>query len=131
MILRSILSSVFAVFLCLTAALADNHKTIIDAAQAKEMHDRGVLFVDVRSKSSFERGHIPGALSIDVRGENFVAEFTEAVKKDQDVVIYCRGINCTRSGEAIWLVYPLGYDNLYHMKVGLPGWKEAGFPVKE
>ncbi len=128
---RLIFSSLFAVFFGFTAALADNHKKIIDAVQAKEMHDRGVLFVDVRSKFSFERGHIPGALSIDVRSEDFVAEFTKAVEKDQDIVLYCRGINCTRSGEAILIVHPLGYDNLYHLKVGFPGWKEAGYPVTE
>ena len=131
MYLRLMISSLLAGFLGVAAAFADNHKTIIDAAQAKTMHDRGVLFVDVRSKSSFERGHIPGAVGIDVRSDTFVEDFTQAAETDQDVVIYCRGENCTRSGEAILLVHPLGYKHLYHLKTGFPGWKDAGYPVDE
>lgn len=123
----------FFALLCLlfsvTLVAADDHRTIIDAETAKEMHERGVLFVDVRSKLSFESGHIPGALNIDVRSDHFVSEFSEAARKDQEIVIYCRGITCDRSAEAILLVHPLGYDELYYLKVGLPGWEEAGYPI--
>ena len=113
------------------SAVAESHRTIIDAATAKEMHERGVLFVDVRSKLSFEHGHIPGALNIDVRSDDFVEKFTEAADTDQEVVIYCRGITCDRSAEAILLVHPLGYDRLFYLKVGLPGGEEAGYSVSK
>ena len=38
----------------------------IDAVAAKELHDRGVRFVDVRSAVAYGRGHIPGAHLRDV-----------------------------------------------------------------
>ena len=121
----------FAVSLLWTgSATAGDHRTIIDAATANEMHARGVLFVDVRSRISFESGHIPGALNLDVRRDDFVTKFTEAASTDQEIVIYCRGVHCDRSAEAILLVHPLGYENLFYLKVGLPGWKEAGYPVE-
>ena len=110
-------------------ALADSHRTIIDAATANAMHDRGVLFVDVRSKLSFEQGHIPDAVNLDVRANDFVGQFQQTADVDEDIVIYCRGLTCDRSAEAILLVHPLGYDRLFYLKVGLPGWIEAGYPI--
>lgn len=120
-----------ALLFSLGQAVAEDHRTIIDAITAKEMHERGVLFVDVRSKISFEHGHIPGALNLDVRHDDFVAQFQKAASPDQEIVIYCRGINCDRSAEAIILVHPLGYENLFYFKAGLPGWEEAGYPVRK
>lgn len=115
----------------ISASRADSHRTVIDALTAKHMHERGVLFVDVRSEISFSHGHIPGALNLDVRGEDFAEEFMKAAKTDEEIVIYCRGISCDRSAEAILIVHPLGYNNLYYLKVGLPGWIEAGLPVSK
>ena len=128
--LKNVVGALLVVLLW-TPALADDHRTIIDAATAKEMHDQGALFVDVRSKISFVHGHIPGALNLDVRQDDFVDQFQAAASPDQDIVIYCRGINCSRSAEAILLVRPLGYENLYYLKVGLPGWEDAGHPVSQ
>jgi len=37
----------------------------IDLARAKEAYDRGeAFFVDVRSRESYDRSHIPGAISM-------------------------------------------------------------------
>ena len=127
---RSLVAALLVMFLW-APVRADDHRAIVDAIAAKEMHDQGVLFVDVRSKISFEHGHIPGALSLDVRRDDFVERFQEAASRDQDIVIYCRGISCDRSAEAILLVHPLGYQNLFYLRVGLPGWGEGGFPVNK
>jgi rhodanese-related sulfurtransferase len=129
--LRFILPALFALLASYTSVRAENHRTIIDVMTAKEMHDRGVLFVDVRSELSFSYGHIPGALNIDVRAEDFVAEFTSAASTNEEIVVYCRGLTCDRSAEAILIVHPLGYDKLYYLKVGLPGWIDAGFAVSK
>ena len=128
---RRFVVALIALVLSVGPAIADDHRTIIDAATAKTMHDRGVLFVDVRSRLSFEHGHIPGALNLDVRSEDFVSRFQSSVNSDDDVVIYCRGENCSRSAEAILLVHPLGYDRLFYFKAGLPGWEAAGYPVSK
>ncbi|SHH01272.1 rhodanese-like domain-containing protein [Cognatishimia maritima] len=112
-------------------AFAESHRTIIDAQQAKDLHDRGVLFADVRSKLAFDQSHIPGAKSFDVRKADFIERFSSEVGLEDEVVIYCRGVTCDRSAEAILLLHPLGYHRLYYLKVGLPGWIEAGYPVEQ
>ncbi len=58
----------------------------LDVATAKALFDRGVPFVDVRGKWSWNEGHIPGAVNLKYISE---AELSKIVSKDQDVVIYC------------------------------------------
>ena len=111
------------------SALADGHYTSVNIEAAKELHDRGVLFVDVRTVAEHAHGHIPNAIVIDVRSTDFVADFTEVVDKDQEVVFYCRGHGCSRSSDAISLVSPLGYTKLFLFDAGMPGWIEAGYSV--
>ena len=94
------------------------------------MLDQGVLFVDVRSPIAFEHGHIPGAVNIDVRNSNFVAEFTKSIRKDQEFVIYCRGRHCDRSPEAIVVLAPLGYEKIFYFREGTPGWIKAGYALR-
>jgi rhodanese-related sulfurtransferase len=123
------------VFVFLTVVLgfssswASSNATVIDAITANSMLERGVVFVDVRSAIAYQQGHIPGAINIDVRKGNFATEFAMAVKKDQEVVIYCRGRNCSRSPEAILIISPLGYEKIFHFKEGTPGWTAAGFEL--
>jgi TolB-like protein len=65
--------------------------TTVDVTTAKELFDRGVLFIDVRRSSVWESGHIRDAVNL-----IFFTVFTEVelpliVSKDEDVVIYCGG----------------------------------------
>ncbi len=80
---------------------ADNGK-IVEPETAKELFDNGVLFVDVRNDDDYKNGHIPGAIHVNVRKSTFETEFEKAAKKDQEIVIYCRGIGCTGSPLAIF-----------------------------
>jgi rhodanese-related sulfurtransferase len=110
---------------------AGENGQIVDIATAKELFDRGVLFVDVRNDNDYKDGHIPGAVHVNVRDSTFETKFVEVVKKDQEVVIYCRGSSCTRSPLAISKAKDLGYEKLYYFKRGYPGWKSAGHPIEK
>jgi hypothetical protein len=61
--------------------------TTLDVATAKALFDRGVPFVDVRSKLIWEMGHIHGAVNLP--GNFSEAELSKIVSKDREVVIYC------------------------------------------
>ena len=66
--------------------------TTVDAKQAKALLDQGVVIFDMRGDSSWEAGHVKGALHANTE----VGEFTEEnlakfVKKTQPVVFYCSG----------------------------------------
>ena len=128
-ILSRIAISIF-ILLISNAGIANNTSTTIDIEKAKELWDSGVLFVDSRSASNYNSGHIPGAINIDV-GKNFEAEFSNQVSKDQEVVIYCAGIGCTRSSKAINIATSLGYQKLYRFKEGIAGWTFANLPIEK
>jgi tetratricopeptide (TPR) repeat protein len=63
--------------------------TTIDVATAKELFDRGVPFVDVRSEPSWKKGHIPDAVNLDYEHVFSEVELSKIVSKDQDVVVHC------------------------------------------
>ena len=103
--------------------------TTVDAAAAKLLFDQGVAFVDVRNESHWNLGHIPGAVLL-----NFKSDFSEAgllavVARDQAVVIYCEGPKCLRSSKACVRAVAWGFEKVYYLREGFPGWKAAGYPT--
>ncbi len=72
----------------ISPAQAGDNGQIVGIETAKELFDRGVLFVDVRNPDDYKDGHIPGAIHVDVRDSTFEAKFVEVAKKDQEIVIY-------------------------------------------
>ena len=115
----------------ISPAQAGYNGEIVATATAKELFDRGVIFVDVRNADDYKYGHIPGAIHVNVRDSNFEAEFVKVAKKDQEIVIYCRGSSCTRSPLAISKAMHLGFEKLYYFKEGYPGWESAGYPIEK
>ena len=53
----------------------------VDAAQAKELFDRGVIFVDVRKKSDWDAGRIPGAKHIELKKKYNEASLGKVIAK--------------------------------------------------
>jgi rhodanese-related sulfurtransferase len=115
----------------ISQAQAGDNGQIVGIETAKELFDRGVLFVDVRNPDDYKNGHIPGAIHVDVRDSTFEAKFVKVAKKDQEIVIYCRGISCTRSPLAISKAKSMGFEKLYYFREGYPGWKSAGHPIEK
>jgi TolB-like protein/class 3 adenylate cyclase len=65
--------------------------TAIDVSTAKALFDRDVPFVDVRGGRHWSKGHIPGAVHIEL-GRGFSKwNLSKVVNQDQEVVIYCAG----------------------------------------
>jgi rhodanese-related sulfurtransferase len=102
----------------------------VDAAAAKGLFDKGVVFVDTRNDKDWNAGRIPGAKHLDT-GKNFSdAELAKHVKKDQEVVFYCNGVSCMRSSEASAKAVGWGYKKVYYYRLGFPDWKGAGYPTE-
>jgi rhodanese-related sulfurtransferase len=104
--------------------------TTVDAAKAKELFDKGVSFIDVRSNKDWEAGRIPGATHIELKKVYNEAELSKVVKKDQEVVMYCNGPKCHRSSKASAKAVGWGFSKVYYFREGLPAWKAAGYPVE-
>jgi len=87
--------------------------TKIDVSTAKSLHDRGVRFIDARFEGDWEKSHIPGA-------SNLIAAWVteealmKIVGKDEEVVFYCDGADCSASPYACAKALSLGYEKVYY-----------------
>lgn len=62
----------------------------VDAARfADVIKDEHVQIIDARTPAEFSGGHIPGAVNIDVNGEDFNRKVAE-LDKGRPVAVYCR-----------------------------------------
>ena len=71
----------------------------VNAAQAKQLFDKGVVFVDLRSKRDFAAGRVPDAVHMEFRKVFSEAALGRHVKRDQPVVIYFD--DCRRCAKAV------------------------------
>ncbi|MBR5135838.1 MAG: rhodanese-like domain-containing protein, partial [Rikenellaceae bacterium] len=65
-------------------------KSVDNAEFAKIIADTTVQLVDVRTPAEFAAGHIPEAVNIDVRGENFDRDAKAKLDPSRPVAVYCR-----------------------------------------
>jgi rhodanese-related sulfurtransferase len=90
-----------------------------------QSHDTPVI-VDVRFRSEFDRGHVPGAINTP-----FFAPETAKLPKDKrtELVIYCG------HGQRAWIAMQLlalrGYRNSSLLEGHAKGWREAAMPLEE
>jgi adenylate cyclase len=104
--------------------------TKIDAAKAKALHVRGVVFVDVRDAGEFDRGHIPSAANLNMSTGLSKENLSQLVGKDDEVVFSCFGKYCPRATYACAKAMLWGYTRVYYFAGGFPAWKDAGYPVE-
>jgi TolB-like protein/class 3 adenylate cyclase/rhodanese-related sulfurtransferase/cytochrome c-type biogenesis protein CcmH/NrfG len=102
----------------------------IDAASAKELHNRGVRFVDVRSAIAYGRGHIPGAQLRDVVITLSKETLSEVADPDAEVVFYCYGRYCPMSTFAAAKALKWGFSKVYYFAGGYPAWVDNGYRVE-
>jgi len=84
------------------------------------------IFIDVRSNSQFQLGHIKGALSIP--GSQLLARFKE-VPHGKTIITYCACSAEQSSGRAVTDLLSHGVKNVFALKGGITEWKTAGRPT--
>ncbi len=125
-----IMFSLIAALFVISAVQADSPTevegaTTVDSATAKDLFDRGVPFIDVRSTNNYEAGHVPGATHLSTALTE--SELAEVAGKNQEVIIYCDGPTCTRSSSVCKKAVSWGWKKVYYFRDGYPGWKTAGY----
>jgi rhodanese-related sulfurtransferase len=100
----------------------------IDVFEAKQLFDRGVVFIDSRDVVDWGIGHIQGAISLDWDSRFTVEALSDVINRDEPVVIYCHGPRCLRSSKAAAKAVSWGFTNTYYFRDGFPAWKNAGYP---
>ena len=101
----------------------------IDAAAVNALSDRGVTIIDVRDAGNYARGHIPGAINLDLNLVLTKENLTKPVNKDNEVVFHCWGKACKYSAMACAKAALWGYTKVHYFDGGIPAWKAAGFDI--
>lgn len=91
----------------------------------RRLRDGSATVIDVRPRSEYEAGHVPGALSIPV---DELKRRLKELPKSREVLAYCRGPYCVFSLEAVKLLRKHGY-RARRADDGLPAWRMSGMPV--
>ena len=97
-------------------------KSVGNAEFAKIIADTTVQLVDVRTPAEFAAGHIPEAVNIDVRGENFDRDAKAKLDPSRPVAVYCR--SGARSKTAARALTEKGF-RVYELNKGFMNWNGA------
>jgi hydroxyacylglutathione hydrolase len=87
--------------------------------------DGSVTVVDVRGRSEWDAGHLPGAVHIPLAT---LANRLDELPRDTPVVMQCQSGG--RSSIASALLQAHGFENVVNLRGGIRGWREAGLPVE-
>ena len=109
-----------------SCAQADSIRSVKADEFEKEIKDRHVQLVDVRTADEYAGGFIAGALNIDVFDGQFMQKADKALDKAKPVYVYCR--SGKRSMSAARKLARAGY-RVVTLEGGIMGWQAAGKAV--
>ena len=100
---------------------------IVKAAAVKDVVDGKTLGMVVDSrpkKGKYDKGHIPGSISLPFGAFDKMAGLLPA-DKNALVIFYCGGLECPLSHKSAYAAQKLGYSNLAVFAEGYPVWKKT------
>ena len=102
--------------------------TTITRAQLQQQlqHDQAIL-IDVRPRTEYDAGHIPGAISIP---PDRLDDLLPGLTADREIVAYCRGPHCVYADQAVRALVARG-RTARRLEDGLPEWRRSGRPVEK
>ncbi len=100
----------------------DKYVKEINAGEAGRLlkQKKGVIVLDIRTKSEFNSGHIKNALNIDYYSPDFENKLKQ-LDKSKPYLLYCRSGN--RSRKSLDKMIKSGFTNIYHLTRGYNEWK--------
>ena len=106
----------------------------IDVRAAKQLHDRGVTFLD--TYITYSQYRIPGAYFLNWFRQGFGRQrevnetrLLELVDKSEDIVVYSSSENISVAAHTAAYAVANGFKKVYYFEGGLDAWKKAGYPV--
>ncbi len=103
------------------------YHTIVEADFVKDVVDGKTvgIVIDARPKiKKYDRGHIPGALSMPTSQFDKMKGLLPA-DKGALIVFYCGGLKCALSHKNAFKAEKLGYTNIKVFAKGYPNWKKT------
>jgi rhodanese-related sulfurtransferase len=109
------------------ARAAGGFKEINAADFAKRQSKGKTVVLDVRSPEEFAKGHVPGALNIDIHAAGF-AEKVSKLDKSKPVLVNCHA--GSRGAIASAELVRLGFKTICNLEGGLDAWAKSGHAVE-
>lgn len=103
---------------CLSAQDNSKVKSVSNTEFEKLIQSKNVIILDVRTPREFEEGHIPEAINIDYRSDDF-SKNIKSLNKDKTIAVYCRSGN--RSKLAAKKLIDNGF-NVFELSKGIMNW---------
>jgi rhodanese-related sulfurtransferase len=102
-------------------------KISTEKLQSMRQSPEGFLLIDVLSRESFAKDHIPGARCVPLESPDFVAAVAEKASgsKTRKVVLYCSGPACDASARGAQMLIDGGFTTVLQYEGGLDAWNEA------
>jgi rhodanese-related sulfurtransferase len=89
--------------------------------------EENICVVDVRSRTEYSRGHIPGARNIPF--DEITIRAAHELPRSSLVVFYCDCSGDAKSKAAGDLIRPKGFSRVSVLKGGIAAWLEAGYAL--
>jgi rhodanese-related sulfurtransferase len=99
----------------------------IDRDELRAKLERGDDFklLNALGEWAFRAKHIPGSIHFATPEEAM-----RALRKDDEIVVYCSDVNCPASVAAYYTLENNGYTNVRRYSGGLSDWEQAGYPLE-
>ena len=112
-----------------TAARAAGGFKEIDAADfEKRRAKRKAPVLDVRSPEEFAKGHITGAMNVDIHSPDFAAK-AEQFDKKKPILVNCHA--GSRGAIAAAELARLGFKSVFNLEGGLAAWEKSGHAIQK
>lgn len=108
-------------------ALLMGLKTISPGDLEQLVRDKLVTTIDVNSRQSWLKAHVPGAMNLDP--VSYAASDLPA-NKQSHLVFYCSNPMCAKAPNAARRAKKMGYENTRVMSAGMTGWQANQLPTE-
>lgn len=120
-------------FVLLGAGCQQEQGSVFGPEQARQLIlDRqgqaGFVVLDVRTEDEFRRGHLPGAVLMDLYSRDFKSRLGQ-LDRSATVLVYC-----AVGGRSMWVQHlgqSMGFTRMYDLQGGFQAWANAGLPVEK
>ncbi|MGA9768043.1 MAG: rhodanese-like domain-containing protein [Blastocatellia bacterium] len=91
------------------------------------IQNQTVTVIDVNSRQSWIKAHVPGALNLDPADYN---HSDLPPDKESSLVFYCSNPMCRKAPNAARRAKKMGYGNVKVMSAGITGWLATKLPTE-
>lgn len=90
--------------------------------------DSQIQLVDVRTEEEYNESHIPGAIMIDIKSDDFTEKAMKLLDRSKPVAVYCKGgVRSRRAAEKFLF---RGFGMVYNLNDGFERWKKEGKSIE-